>query len=388
MVDSFAYRPQVAPEVLAYLDDKGLRPGFSWLDVWGEEHAHAFTVAKAMELDVLDTIKGEIRRSLDEGQTFEAFRDQLQPKLEKLGWWGRKEMTDPATGETSEVQLGSPRRLKVMYEANVRSARAAGQWERIERTKALLPYLLYTIGPSERHRPHHVDKAGLVLPVDDPFWDVWMGPNGWGCKCGVRQLSRGEANERGISKSPDVPTRPYVNRRSGEVTDIPVGIDPGWQTNPGKARMNTLLANLSEKLETAGEDNARAAIAGLWREAFARAFANTSRGVAAPVGVAPAAQAALGARSPLVAVYNTTVRAKAVKHAAITPGRFDLVAQILDRGTIVDQGKARARSVWAEIDGRWWKLVLRISEGGYLRVQTLHPSSRAQMARARGEGGR
>ena len=65
-------------------------------------------------------------------------------------------MIDPETGETREVELGSPRRLKTIYSTNMRTARAAGQWERIQRTKATHPYLLYELGPSGEHRPEHV----------------------------------------------------------------------------------------------------------------------------------------------------------------------------------------------------------------------------------------
>jgi hypothetical protein len=46
--------PTIIPkEALAYLKNKKLQPGFSYKDVWHEEHATAFTVAKAMQLDVL-----------------------------------------------------------------------------------------------------------------------------------------------------------------------------------------------------------------------------------------------------------------------------------------------------------------------------------------------
>ena len=50
-----------APEVLDYFDGKALAPRFSWLDVWGEEHARAFTVAKATELELLTTFRDSIR---------------------------------------------------------------------------------------------------------------------------------------------------------------------------------------------------------------------------------------------------------------------------------------------------------------------------------------
>lgn len=232
-----------SPDVLAYLEDKGLKPAFSWLDVWGEEHAGAFTVAKMTGLDLLSDVRESLVRAEKEGIPFERWAREIKPRLVAAGWWGRQEMTDPLTGETKIVQLGSPRRLRTIFTSNMRSARAAGQWARIQRTKAGLPYLLYELGPSREHRPGHVARAGMIRPVDDPIWAEWMPPNGWGCKCRVRQVTEAEATRRGVSDPPNIPTRPHLNWRTGEITDVPVGIDPGWHTNPGMAR-EAILARL------------------------------------------------------------------------------------------------------------------------------------------------
>jgi hypothetical protein len=373
--------------VLDYFEAKNLAPAFSFLDVWGEEHAHAFTVAKATQVDVLESIRDAVGDAIANGESFETFQDKLEPTLRRLGWWGQQSQIDPLTGEDAVVQLGSPRRLKTIYNANLRSARAAGQWERIERTKALLPYLLYQLGPSDKHRPLHVQKEGLVLPVDDPFWAEWMPPNGWGCKCWVRQLTAREAQARGIDQAPPVDRRPFTNPRTGEVSQVPAGIDPGWHTNPGLARMRTLLNNVTTKLEREGAPNARAAIAGLWREPFARAFANVAQRVAAPAGYSTAAQASLGATSPVVIVHNDTLRSKAAKRAAIAPESFALVNRILDEGRIIDEGRDGARSAWATIDGTVWKAVLRKTAAGLLRVQTLHRANQRKLDRALETGG-
>ena len=48
----------------------------------------------------------------------------------------------------------------------MRSARGAGQWDRIQRTKKLMPYLIYELGPSSDHRPEHEAWAGTCLPVE------------------------------------------------------------------------------------------------------------------------------------------------------------------------------------------------------------------------------
>lgn len=259
---SFSIGPD--PATLAYLKARGLVLAWSYKDVWGEEHTFNFTVAKATQLDVLRAIRDELIKAHAEGQPYEVFRRRLTPRLMELGWWGEGDVPDPKVGGVKRTgQLGSPRRLKTIYDANIRTAHAAGQWQRIERTKTVMPYLVYELGPAERHRPEHAVKRGTLLPVDDPFWNAWMPPNGWGCKCRVRQVSAAEVRRRGwaVSESPKVPMRQWFNDRRGETIEVPEGIDPGWATNPGRTRLQNLNRLTVDKLRDAPHELARAAIA-------------------------------------------------------------------------------------------------------------------------------
>jgi uncharacterized protein with gpF-like domain len=248
-------------EALAFLKNKGLKPGFNYQDVWREEHGYGFTVAKAMQVDVLESIRGELVKALQEGRTLAQFKKDLTPALQRLGWWGQKEMTDPLTGEVKEVQLGSPRRLRTIYDTNMRQARAAGQWQRAERTKKALPYLKYELGPSKEHRPEHAAWSGMILPVDDPWWNTHMPPNGWGCKCRVRQITRWEFEKTGerLSNPPPDNPREWVNKRTGEVVMVPEGIDPGFDHNPGQDRQRQLNELIQGKLQAADPMIARVA---------------------------------------------------------------------------------------------------------------------------------
>ncbi|WP_449043234.1 phage head morphogenesis protein [Paracoccus versutus] len=183
-------------------------------------------------------------------------------------------MVDPLTGETELVQLGGPRRLRKIYNANLCSACAAGQWERI-----LLP------GISDR--PRREPPAGLILPVDSPFWDTWMPPNGWGCKFWARQVTKAEATRRRVSEEPEAPDRVVRNERTGEVRIVPTGIDPGWQANPGKLRLDGAEAFMAGKIRLWPDEAQVAAlrdIATRWR---VRRIMNAAPG-RAPVGLLPA----------------------------------------------------------------------------------------------------
>ena len=254
--------PAPAPrEALEYFRFRGLKTGFDYRDVWREEHALAFTVAKAMEVDLLKDIRAEIDKAIAEGRTLRQFQKDLTPILQKRGWWGKKEMKDPKTGKLVQSQLGSPRRLRTIYRANLRAARAAGQWDRAQRTKKVRPYFLYALGPSKEHREEHRAWAGTLLPVDDPWWDDHFPPNGWGCKCRVRQISAAEAERRGgVTKPPPRKEVSWWNKRAGRFEKADEGLDPAWATNPGKHRARGPMGYLNEKLDDADRSVARTVI--------------------------------------------------------------------------------------------------------------------------------
>lgn len=384
----YAFRPGPPPEASAFLKNKGLMPAFSWQDVEPEEHAVAFSVAKAMQVDVLESIRNAVQKALDDGVPFAQFQKELKPQLQKLGWWGEGQVVDPVTGKIRKAQLGSPRRLHTIYRANLRSARAAGQWERIQRTKRAMPYLLYQLGPSERHRPHHASKVDLVLPVDDPFWATWYPPNGWGCKCWVRQIMKREAEERGISDSPAVPMREVINTRTGEVKTIPSGIDPGWEINPGAWRAKRMGEFLAGKLETADPVVARTVardIARSWR--VQRIHEGSAKG-AVPIAMLPERLAkALGSKTRVVQYSDYTAEKGRRKHPETTLERMADIADVLETGTVYQRQSQDAFSFVWEQDGRPWIAAIKVTrDKKELFLSTLYSPSQRYLARHFHEG--
>lgn len=224
-------------EALEFFRKKKIKPSFSYEDVWSEEHNAAFTAAKAMQTDVLEALRIGVDSALAEGHTFEEFQAGLRDKLISLGWWGEVQMVDPATGQMQTVNIGA-QRLRVIYETNMRTARAAGQWERIQRTKKFRPYLQYGLGPSRIHRDQHVAWAGIILPADHPFWHQGFPPNGWGCRCVVRQISEAEAKRLGgETKDFSYEMIESRNKRTGRIKRHIKGVDPSFAHNAGKDRM-------------------------------------------------------------------------------------------------------------------------------------------------------
>ncbi len=231
--------PALKPEeAIAFFAQKGDLPSFAWQDVFQDEHARAFTVAKAMNRDVLSAIREALDAAIRDGLTLDQFREQLRPKLEALGWWGKQTMLDPLDGQFKSVQLGSPARLKTIFRVNMRSAYAAGKWQRIEATKQLLPYLRYVqiqrVTARDTHKPWH----GLVVPADSPWWDQHFPPCDWNCGCTVQQLNERMIRARGwhVTETPPAGrASTYINPRTGQAVRIEAGIAPGFGFNVGKA---------------------------------------------------------------------------------------------------------------------------------------------------------
>ena len=236
-------------EAIAALRRRGLNfvPSGHWTEIWQQAHQTGFTVAQSAGFDILKDIHASLVRAMSEGWTFDRFRKELTPTLQARGWWGRAERVDPLTGEAREVQLGSPRRLRTIFDANLRVSAAQGDWERQRSVRDERPYLRYTALLDNRTRPQHRRWHGIILPIDHPWWETHYPPNGWRCRCKAMSVSEEDLEAEGwtVSEAPDEGEIPWVNPRTGEVLMVPRGIDPGWAYNPGNTDQAAHAARLA-----------------------------------------------------------------------------------------------------------------------------------------------
>jgi SPP1 gp7 family putative phage head morphogenesis protein len=181
----FGMKPAAA---VAYLEQKGLRITGAWHDMLNEEHAAAFTVANAAQLDVLQDLRQAVLDALKNGSTERQFIKNLTPVLQAKGWWGKEEQTD-ANGEVKAVQLGSPRRLQTIYRTNMQSSYMAGRYHQMVQGAQSHPYWQYVAVMDSKTRPSHAAMNGRVFRWDDPVWQFLYPPNGFNCRCRVVALS-------------------------------------------------------------------------------------------------------------------------------------------------------------------------------------------------------
>ncbi len=239
-------------EAIRFLDAKGYRVSVDWRDTWQDEHASAFTVAKVARVDLLREIHVSLLDAMASGQTFDDWKAGLQPRLEAAGWWGR--VVDPDITGTADPVIVGPRRLRTIYDTNLRMARATALWGRIEAGKAAMPYLRYSAVLDGRTRPQHRAWHDIVLPVDHPWWRTHFPPNGWNCRCTAVQMNDRMLARRGLKVTENPPEGPpvaYLRRGGGAPEFAPAGIDPGFAYNPGRARARLVLEKAADSLTRA-----------------------------------------------------------------------------------------------------------------------------------------
>lgn len=246
----FGLEPKAA---IDYLKTKGYAITWNWQQMLDQAHDQAFTVAKAMRLDLLSDIRESLEKALQEGQTLKQFIAELQPVLEAQGWWGKQVIVD-SEGGAELVQLGSPRRLRTIYQTNLQSSYMAGRKASMEETAETHPYWMYIAILDGKTRPSHRALHGKVFRHDDPIWSRIFPPNGFNCRCRVIALTEAAVNRRGLKVESSAghmftdTVEIGVDKRTGEIrtaqvtglrtTDaagkpVTFRVDPGFNHAPG-----------------------------------------------------------------------------------------------------------------------------------------------------------
>ncbi len=84
--------------------------------------------------------------------------------------------------------------LYAEYNHAVTSSQMAAKWHDFQQDGDRYN-LQYRTANDERVREEHQRLHNITLPVSDPFWEQFMPPNGWNCRCVVVQVRKGRYPE-------------------------------------------------------------------------------------------------------------------------------------------------------------------------------------------------
>lgn len=343
-------------EAIKYFESKGYVIGFRWHDVKDIAHARAFTVAGVLKLDVLKDIRDGLTAALADGGTFREFAAQLEPLLESKGWLGKKLIVDKDTGELHGRQL-TPRRLRTIFDTNIQSSYNAGRYQQQMANAADRPYFERVAVMDLHTRPKHAALNGFTARADDPVWEYFYAPDGYGCRCRIRARSASDVEKYGLTVQSSEGRLVEVEQEYGQPGQtirtmglkMPDGsvytADPGFGFNPGKVAWQP-------ELEKYDYRSARQYVTGtLTGPDFARGLANVSELDARqryPLAIrSPEQVAATGAARQTVNLTADVMKRLSATDTPPTAADYALMQQTIERAEHVTQ------------DGNAWRYALQ-----------------------------
>jgi SPP1 gp7 family putative phage head morphogenesis protein len=276
-------------KAIAYLEQKGYKFSWHWQETLADAHEKAFVVAKVARMDILVAIKEMVTRAQKDGISLYKFQRSLEPYLKLTGWWGRTwarndkgELLDadgkpfPLDADGAPIipedmtppLLGSPARLETIYQTNLQTAFAAGEYAGLMSAVKLRPYWQYISVRDGRTTQLCTSLHGSVFAASDAFWSYFYPPNHWRCRGSVRSLSMSEIKEKNLSVSKSKgkigQEEVLISTRTGETgtastytgTD-PDGKkhvyrnDPAFNYNPGRETFKPDLEKYPPELQKA-----------------------------------------------------------------------------------------------------------------------------------------
>lgn len=363
-------------EQIAFFREKHPVLTAAWTDVYAAEHDHAFMVAGAAKADLLADLRAAVEKGIAEGGTIQQFRKDFDALVERHGW---------------SYEGGRNWRTRVIYETNLRQSYHAGREAQMAdpALRRRRPYGLYRHGGSAEPRPEHLAWDGLVLPLDDPWWETNTPQNGWGCKCKKFMLSEADVQRMGLSVAPKAPPLEWeekvvgVRGPSPRTVRVPRGIDPGFEYRPGATRAQVIAA----KLESLAPDLGREVVSDYLGSApFARFFAEPKT-AGVPVAVLDDAQRdLLSTRQRTVwlsrdgLLKNQGKLARSAGHPELTIEEYRLLPKVIGDAPLIVRQKDQ-RWVFVEDAGQVYAAALRTAGDGKTYVLSFRRSSKQDARR-------
>jgi SPP1 gp7 family putative phage head morphogenesis protein len=129
----------------------------------------ALTAVKGLAVDMETKIRDALRESVLKGEPLTQSKARMTSVFESIG------LTPKNKGQ-----------IEGLIRTQTQLAFAAGRWkaERLDKDidEMLWGYKYVTAGDA-RVREEHANLDGVVLPKDHKFWETFMPPNGFNCRC-------------------------------------------------------------------------------------------------------------------------------------------------------------------------------------------------------------
>lgn len=232
-------KPLPMQEALDYWKSKVQLSPKQFYTLADQYKVRAFTVSKLARADMMGEIFQSIRKVIENGTSFDAWKKAYQPLWEENGW----------TGKSAWL-------VDNIFRTNVQTAYNVGRYKQMMDVADARPYWQYSAVNDSRTRPTHRALHGRVYRADSPFWDTFYPPNGFRCRCKVMTLSARQVEKLGLEVregnglgeliEPIGPNGPEPAR--------PLMPDKGFEGNPGKEFWQPDLSKypdvLRQKLET------------------------------------------------------------------------------------------------------------------------------------------
>lgn len=179
----------------------------------------AFTVSGYTKAQILKRFYDEILAALEDGNTFSEFYRNMNDFLKSEGYEGL-----------------DPRQAANIFRTNAQTAYNVGHYEQMTDPSVmkLRPFWQYDAVNDANTRPSHLLMDGKVYPADHPVWDTWFPPNGFGCRCLVRNLSKRQVEARNLTVE--------------DVSPVSIFPDPHFNTNPARVKFEPDLEGYPDAL--------------------------------------------------------------------------------------------------------------------------------------------
>ena len=370
-------------EQITYFRHKLTLPTRTWTELWQSQHDLAFTVAGATTENLLMDLRGAVDSAIANGTTLETFRQRFDGIVAKYGW---------------DYHGGRNWRSRVIYDTNLRTSYAAGRYQQMKAVAQSRPFWRYRHShASTEPRQQHLHWDGLILNHNDPFWNTHYPPNGWGCKCYVETLSQRDLDRLGKptpDTTPPITTRNWVNKSTGQIHQVPAGIDPGWahapgqQTAPLSHRIQAIekLLHQAETQQFAPGANRllrQSIVQRLASDSFAR-FVNTATETdprqwpVATLTAARTAEMGLPEHVRVLRLSGQSVDSHIKRFSTFTPEDWQRIQTLVDEGKWV-QDKTRHRVLWLTDQGKSWMVVIKHTDQGEVFLVTCYRLRKRQV---------